>query len=165
MIRGKDGQPKKLNNYSSLNESLNRAAKQYGAKFELFPMPKSNPNKTFKVIEEISTNSISGYREAVQAGRAQYNKKIGNDYVFENHVGAGRTKQEAEMIKFAYQDAGSTKGKIVVREILPDSPDNYEMVPTFIADDNVLKKFLLPQKAYLNEGGFVETTNIFKSIL
>jgi hypothetical protein len=165
MIRGKDGQPKKLNNYSSLNESLNRAAKQYGAKFELFPMPKSNPNKTFKVIEEISTNSISGYREAVQAGRAQYNTKIGNDYVFANHVGAGRTKQEAEMIKFAYQDAGSTKGKLVVREILPDSPDNYEMVPTFIADDNVLKKFLLPQKAYLNEGGFVETTNIFKSIL
>jgi hypothetical protein len=87
------------------------------------------------------------------------------NYIFDNHVGAGRTKKEAEMIQDAYIDSGSTKGNIVIKEMSPDNPANYEMVPTFIADDNILKKFLLPQKAYFKEGGFVDNTNIFKSIL
>jgi hypothetical protein len=156
---------RKLNNYSSLNESLNKIAKQYGAKFELFPMPKSNPNKTFKVIEEINSGEMGGYKEAIDQGRAQYNRKVKGNYIFDNHVGAGRTKKEAEMIKDAYIDSGSTKGNIVIKEMSPDNPANYEMVPTFIADDNILKKFLLPQKAYFKEGGFVDNTNIFKSIL
>jgi hypothetical protein len=69
------------------------------------------------------------------------------------------------MIQDAYIDSGSTKGNIVIKEMSPDNPANYEMVPTFIADDNILKKFLLPQKAYFKEGGFVDNTNIFKSIL
>ena len=47
----------------------------------------------------------------------------------------------------------------------PDDPANYEMVPTLIADSNVLKKFLLPQKAYMNKGGLVDTINIFKGLL
>jgi len=39
------------------------------------------------------------------------------------------------------------------------------MVPTLVAPNDVLKKFLLPFKAYMYEGGFVDKTNVFKSIL
>jgi hypothetical protein len=46
-----------------------------------------------------------------------------------------------------------------------ENPDLYEMVPTFIASDDVLKKFLLPMKAYMNVGGFVDKTNLFKPLL
>ena len=121
------GETKKLNQYSSLNESLRKQASQYGAKFEMFPMPKSNP-------------------------------------LFENHVGAANTQAEAEAIKRAYESVGG-KGEVVIKRMGPDDPANYEMVPTLIADSNVLKKFLLPQKAYMNKGGLVDTINIFKSIL
>ena len=61
-----NGQMKKLNNYSSLNESLRKQASQYGAKFEMFPMPKSNPNKRFKVVEEISTSDNSDYLKNIK---------------------------------------------------------------------------------------------------
>lgn len=47
----------------------------------------------------------------------------------------------------------------------PDEPRLYETVPTLIADDQVLKKFLLPMKAYMYQGGFVDNTNIFSSLL
>jgi hypothetical protein len=46
-----------------------------------------------------------------------------------------------------------------------DEPRLYDTVPTLIADDQVLKKFLLPMKAYMYQGGFVEKTNIFSSLL
>jgi hypothetical protein len=39
------------------------------------------------------------------------------------------------------------------------------MVPTLIADSATLKKFLLPMKAYMYEGGFVDQKNIFTSLL
>jgi hypothetical protein len=159
------GQMKKLSQYSSLNESLRKQASQYGAKFELFPMPKSNPLKEFKIIDEISTTNNSSYRLAVDSDRAIYNRKIANDYIFDNHVGAANSQAEAEAILRAYANAGSTRGKLVIRQMGPDNPANYEMVPTLIADSNVLKKFLLPQRAYMNTGGLVDTTNIFQSIL
>ena len=148
-----------------MNESLRKQANQYGAKFELFPMPKSNPLKQFKVIDEISTSDSSSYRMAVESDRAIYNRKIDNDYIFDNHVGAANTQAEAEKILKAYAGAGGGKGNLVVKQMGPDDPANYEMVPTLIADSNVLKKFLLPQKAYMNMGGLVDTTNIFRSIL
>ncbi len=53
----------------------------------------------------------------------------------------------------------------IIKEIGAENPDLYEMVPTFIASDDVLKKFLLPMKAYMNVGGFVDKTNIFKGLL
>ena len=160
-----NGQMKKLNNYSSLNESLRKQANQYGAKFEMFPMPKSNPLKEFKIIDEISTRNSSDYRMAVESDRAIYNRKIDNDYIFDNHVGAANTQAEADRILRAYSNAGSVRGNLVVKQMGPDDPANYEMVPTLIADSNVLKKFLLPQRAYMNMGGLVDTTNIFRSLL
>jgi hypothetical protein len=156
---------KKLNNYSSLNESLRKQASQYGAKFEMFPMPKSNPLKEFKIIDEISTSNSSSYRMAVESDRAIYNRKIDNDYIFDNHVGAANTQAEADRILRAYSNAGSVRGNLVIKQMGPDDPANYEMVPTLIADSNVLKKFLLPQRAYMNMGGLVDTTNIFRSLL
>jgi hypothetical protein len=159
------GETKKLNQYSSLNESLRKQAKQYGAKFEMFPMPKSNPLKPFKIIDEISTSNSSSYRMAVESDRAIYSRKIGNDYIFDNHVGAANTQAEAEKILKGYSSAGGGQGNLVIKEMGPDDPANYEMVPTLIADSNVLKKFLLPQKAYMNTGGLVDTTNVFRSIL
>ena len=158
------GETKKLNQYSSLNESLRKQASQYGAKFEMFSMPKSNPLKEYKVIDEISTRSSSGYRNAVESKRAIYNRKEGDNYIFENHVGAANTQAEAEAIKRAYESVGG-KGEVVIKRMGPDDPANYEMVPTLIADSNVLKKFLLPQKAYMNKGGLVDTINIFKGLL
>ena len=131
----------------------------------MFPMPKSNPLKEFKIIDEISTTNNSSYRLAVDSDRAIYNRKIANDYIFDNHVGAANSQAEAEAILRAYANAGSTRGTLVIRQMGPDNPANYEMVPTLIADSNVLKKFLLPQRAYMNTGGLVDTTNIFQSIL
>tara|TARA_R110000744_G_scaffold46859_3_gene103443 strand:- start:315 stop:2570 length:2256 start_codon:yes stop_codon:yes gene_type:complete len=159
------GQMKKLSQYSSLNESLRKQASQYGAKFELFPMPKSNPLKEFKIIDEISTANHTSYKNAVESGRAIFNRKIGSERIFDNHVGAANSQVEAEAILKAYANAGSTRGKLIIKQMGPDNPDNYEMVATLIADSNVLKKFLLPQRAYMNTGGLVDTTNVFQSVL
>lgn len=156
---------KKINQYASLNKSLDKIAKQYGAKFEEFPMPKSNPSKEFKVIEVINTNNNNYYKEAIEQGRAHYNSKIGNRYTFENHIAAANTQDEAQAILREYTAVGNPRGDLIVKRILPDSKENYEMVPTLIADDNILKKFLLPQKAYMYQGGLVDTVNIFKRIL
>jgi len=159
---------KKTNQYSSLNKSLDKIAKQYGAKFEQFPMPKSNPSKEFKVIEVIDTNNNKSYQEAIEQGRAHsnYTSDIDSRVVtFENHIAAANTQDEAQAILREYTAVGNPRGDLIVKRILPDSKENYEMVPTLIADDNILKKFLLPQKAYMYQGGLVDTVNIFKRIL
>ena len=49
--------------------------------------------------------------------------------------------------------------------MIPSNPDNYVKVPTLIADNEVLKKFLLPMKAYMKTGGLVDKINIFKSLI
>ena len=153
------------NQYSVLNESLNRIAKQYGAKFELQPMPKSNPNKPFKVIQVFRYKEDSSYRKAIESGRAHYTKKRGKEYIYEDHMAAADTPEQAETIAKAFESSSNTRGKIMIKELSPDSPQNYEMVPTLSASSEVLKKFLLPFKAYMHEGGFVDKTNIFKSII
>jgi hypothetical protein len=141
---------------------LKKIANQYGAKFEMFPMPKSNPNKRFKVVEEISTKDNSEYLRNIKDGRATYTYRDGDNYVFQNHIGASNTLDEAEeLLKISSGD----RGKLRVIEMGPDEPRLYETVPTLIADDQVLKKFLLPMKAYMYQGGFVDNTNIFSSLL
>jgi hypothetical protein len=148
---------------------LKRIANQYGAKFEMFPMPKSNPNKPFKVIEQISSRNYTGggaYDDLVRRDRAHYNTKVGDEYIYENHLGAFDTLDEAEyFLKSAERHSMNTSGKIMTKYITPDAKDNYEIVPTLIADNEVLKKFLLPMKAYMKVGGYVEKTNIFKSLI
>lgn len=153
------------NQYSVLNESLNRIAKQYGAKFELQPMPKSNPNKPFKVIQIFNSGNNSDYKKAVESGRAHYTRKEKRNYIYEDHMAAADTQEQAELIARSFGSRGSARGDIIVKELSPDSPQNYEMVPTLSATSEVLKKFLLPFKAYMQEGGFVDKTNIFKSII
>jgi hypothetical protein len=63
------------------------------------------------------------------------------------------------------ENYGESSVKYIIKEIGAENPDLYEMVPTFIASDDVLKKFLLPMKAYMYQGGFVDKTNIFKGLL
>lgn len=165
IMKDKQGKFVKSSKYSYLNESLNKIAKQYGAKFEMFPMPKSNPLKPFKIIEEITDSGSDAYKEALDTGRAIFNKKRGKTRIFENHVGAAETEAEAAAMVRAFNENMSTRGNLKVVKLNADSPQNYEMVPTLIADDATLQKFLLPQKAYMYEGGLVENTNLFKSIL
>lgn len=165
LARDRNGKLVKSSKYSALNESLNKIAKQYGAKFEMFPMPKSNPLKPYKIIEEITDTSSQSYRDALDEGRAIFNNKRGKTRIFENHLGAAETEAEAEMLKTAINESVSTRGTLKIVKLNADSPKNYEMVPTLVADDATLQKFLLPQKAYMYEGGLVENTDLFKSIL
>ncbi len=162
VMRGPDGAIKKTRSLATMVAPLKKIANQYGAKFEMFPMPKSNPNKRFKVVEEISSKDNSDYLKNIKDGRATYTYKDGNHYVFQEHVGASNTLDEAEEL---LKISSETKGRLRVIEMGPDEPRLYETVPTLIADDQVLKKFLLPMKAYMNEGGFVDNTNIFKPLL
>jgi hypothetical protein len=131
----------------------------------MFPMPKSNPLKPYKIIEEITDTSSQSYRDALDEGRAIFNNKRGKTRIFENHLGAAETEAEAEMLKTAINESVSTRGTLKIVKLNADSPKNYEMVPTLVADDATLQKFLLPQKAYMYEGGLVENTDLFKSIL
>lgn len=154
------------NKYSSLNESLNRIAKQYGAKFEILPMPKSNPNKEYKVIHSIKVGKEGD--EAIKLGRKHYNRVKNGEYFFDDHIAAADNEDTATRILGEVKSRmGSNRPEGVFRVVrmAPESKGNYEMVPTLVAPNDVLKKFLLPFKAYMNEGGFVEKTNIFKSIL
>jgi len=151
--------------YSVLNESLNKIAKEYGAKFQLQPMPKSNPNKEYKVVQIFNSDRDENYAKAVRAGRAHYTAKRGNSYFYEDHLAAADTQEQAELILKAFTQRGSQTGVLKIDRLSPDSPKNYEMVPTLTATNDVLKKFMLPFKAYMYEGGFVDNTNIFKSIL
>ena len=165
VIRDANGRLKKTSQLATMVAPLKKLANQYGAKFEIAPMPKSNPDKPFKLIKEVT---MKGNDDVVRLGRKHYNKKIGDQYIFEDHIGAARTLDEAEdLLKIREKDSFGESGSIryVIKEIGPENPDLYEMVPTFIASDDVLKKFLLPMKAYMNVGGFVDKTNIFKGLL
>ena len=164
LIKTADGSIKKTNQLAVNVAPFAKLAKQYGAKFELFPMPKSNPDKPFKVIAEYTTR---GGRDGknVQAGRIHYNKKIGDQYVYEDHVGAANSYDEALEIMKNREGVIGDRGKLIIKEIGKDNPDLYEKVPTLIASDDVLRKFLLPMKAYMKVGGFVDKTNIFKGLL
>ena len=165
VIRDANGRLKKTSQLATMVAPLKKLANQYGAKFEIAPMPKSNPDKPFKLIKEVT---MKGNDDVVRLGRKHYNKKIGDQYIFEDHIGAARTLDEAEdLLKIREKDSFGESGSIryVIKEIGPENPDLYEMVPTFIASDDVLKKFLLPMKAYMKVGGFVDNTNIFKGIL
>ena len=165
VIRDANGRLKKTSQLATMVAPLKKLANQYGAKFEIAPMPKSNPDKPFKLIKEVT---MKGSDDVVRLGRKHYNKKIGDQYIFEDHIGAARTLDEAEdLLKIREKDSFGESGSIryVIKEIGAENPDLYEMVPTFIASDDVLKKFLLPMKAYMNVGGFVDKTNIFKGLL
>ena len=162
VMKSPTGAIKKTRSLATMVAPLKKIANQYGAKFEMFPMPKSNPNKRFKVVEEISTSDNSDYLRNIKDGRATYTYKDGDNYVFQEHIGASNTLDEAEeLLKISSGD----RGKLRVIEMGPDEPRLYETVPTLIADDQVLKKFLLPMKAYMYQGGFVDNTNIFSSLL
>ena len=162
IMRTASGEIRKTSSLATMVAPFKKIANQYGAKFEMFPMPKSNPNKRFKVVEEISTRDNSEYLKNIKDGRATYTYKDGDNYVFQEHIGASNTLDEAEeLLKISSGD----RGKLRVIEMGPDEPRLYETVPTLIADDQVLKKFLLPMKAYMNAGGFVDNTNIFKPLL
>ena len=165
VIRDANGRLKKTSQLATMVAPLKKLANQYGAKFEIAPMPKSNPDKPFKIIKEVT---MKGSDDVVRLGRKHYNKKIGDKYIFEDHVGAARTLDEAEdLLRIRDSDKYSDSGtiKYYIKEMGAENPDLYEMVPTFIASDDVLKKFLLPMKAYMNVGGFVDKTNIFKGLL
>jgi hypothetical protein len=165
VIRDANGRLKKTSQLATMVAPLKKLANQYGAKFEIAPMPKSNPDKPFKIIKEVT---MKGSDDVVRLGRKHYNKKIGDQYIFEDHVGAARTLDEAEdLLKIRDKDNFGESGSIryLIKEIGAENPDLYEMVPTFIASDDVLKKFLLPMKAYMNVGGFVDKTNLFKPLL
>ena len=158
------GAIKKTSSLASSVAPLKRIANQYGAKFEMFPMPKSNPNKRFKVVEEITTKDSKSYLRNIKEGRATYTYKDGENYVYQNHVGASNTLDEAEeLLKISKADVNPDTLRII--EMGADEPRLYDTVPTLIADDQVLKKFLLPMKAYMYQGGFVDKTNIFSSLL
>ena len=166
LIRDKDGNYKKTKELAAMVAPLQRMAKQYGAKFEMFPMPKSNPNKKFKVIYEYTSKDDGSLLRNFKDGKAHYNKKIGDQYIYEDHLAAADTYEEALTLAKLRKEQGSIRSsKIIIKEMGPDNPDNYEMVPTLIANDEVLKKFLLPMKAYMYEGGFVDEKNIFASLL
>jgi hypothetical protein len=166
--RTADGKVKESSDLATNPKVLKRIAKQYGAKFEMFDMPKSNPLKEFKVIRKYSTKNNSDYAQMVKEGRATYTRKVGDEYIFDDHVGAARTEREAEDLLEVILDAGSdgaARSNYTITRMIPSNPDNYVKVPTLIADNEVLKKFLLPMKAYMKTGGLVDKINIFKSLI
>ena len=167
LVKNAQGKLVKSSGYSDLNESLRRIARQYGADFKMLPMPKSNPNKRFKVIEKLKTGEDYG-RAAETTDplqRRHFNKVERNSRIYENHIGAADSEEAARRIAASFERRGSPKGEIVIEELSPESPRNYENVMTLVAPNDVLKKFLLPFKAYMNEGGLVDKTNIFKPII
>ena len=161
LVRNASGKLVKSSKFSDLNESLRKIASQYGAEFKKMPMPKSNPNKQFKVIEKIQNDKN---KEAIKEGRKHYNKTEGQAVIYENHLSAFDTEEAAERAAAVYRNRGSGRGDIVVVQMNPENPRNYEEVMTLVAPNDVLKKFLLPFKAYMNEGGFVDKVNIFKPL-
>jgi len=94
-------------------------------------------------------------------GRAVYDRKIGDVFEYDDHIAAARTQTEAEDLLSAIPDRDGLK----IVKMIPTNPDNYVKVPTLIADNQVLDKFLLPMKAYMKTGGLVDNTNIFKSLI
>lgn len=160
-----EGKPKESGDLAVNVKVLKNIAKQYGAKFEMFPMPKSNPQKRFKVIEDIP---LKGEKKILyDQGRVHSNKVVDGDPTYENHLGAFDTKKEAlDFIKQAERkELIKNTDNVGVIELSPDDPMNYEMVPTLLATDDILQKFLLPMKAYMRVGGLVDKKDIFKSLI
>ena len=72
VIRDANGRLKKTSQLATMVAPLKKLANQYGAKFEIAPMPKSNPDKPFKIIKEVT---MKGSDDVVRLGRKHYNKK------------------------------------------------------------------------------------------
>ena len=145
---------------------LKKIAKQYGAKFEQFDMPKSNPNKEFKIIRTYRSTDNQEYGRMVKDGRATYDRKIGDVFEYDDHIAAARTEREADDLLAGILDSlNANRSDFKIVRMIPTNPDNYVKVPTLIADNQVLDKFLLPMKAYMRTGGLVDKTNIFKSLI
>jgi len=117
-------------------------------------VPRSNPYKEWKVIIEREVP-----REAVESKRAIYDFKGRNSYFFDDHVAAFDTEKEANIFARTFGENSKVKNFKI------DDARNYYDAMTLYADNNILKKFLLPQRAYYSTGGFVDETNIFKSII
>lgn len=145
---------------------LKKIAKQYGAKFEQFDMPKSNPNKEFKIIRTYRSTDNQEYGRMVRDGRATYDRKIGDVFEYDDHIAAARTEREADdLLAGILNSLNADRSNFKIVRMIPTNPDNYVKVPTLIADNQVLDKFLLPMKAYMRTGGLVDKTNIFKSLI
>ena len=99
-------------------------------------------------------------------GRAAYDRKIGDVYEYDDHIAAASTEREADDLLDAVTDVfNENRSTFKIVRMIPTNPDNYIKVPTLIADNQVLDKFLLPMKAYMKTGGLVDSTNIFKSLI
>jgi hypothetical protein len=150
----KTGQIKESSELSVNNKTLSKIAKDYGAVYKQMKVPRSNPYKEWKVIIEREVP-----REAVESKRAIYDFKGRNSYFFDDHVAAFDTEKEANIFARSFGENSKVKNFKI------DDARNYYDAMTLYADNNILKKFLLPQRAYYSTGGFVDETNIFKSII
>jgi hypothetical protein len=102
----------------------------------------------------------------VKDGRATYDRKIGDVFEYDDHIAAARTEREADDLLAGILDSlSANRREFKIVRMIPTNPDNYVKVPTLIADNQVLDKFLLPMKAYMRTGGLVDKTNIFKSLI
>jgi hypothetical protein len=81
-----EGKPKESGDLAVNVKVLKNIAKQYGAKFEMFPMPKSNPQKRFKVIEDIPLKEEK--KILYDQGRVHSNRLVDGYPTYENHLGA-----------------------------------------------------------------------------
>jgi hypothetical protein len=150
----KTGQVKESSELSVNNKTLSKIAKDYGAVYKQMKVPRSNPYKEWKVIIEREVP-----REAVESKRAIYDFKGRNSYFFDDHVAAFDTEKEANIFARTFGENSKVKNFKI------DDARNYYDAMTLYADNNILKKFLLPQRAYYSIGGFVDETNIFKPII
>jgi len=161
-----DGKIKESSDLAVNPKVLKKIARQYGAKFEQFDMPKSNPNKEFKIIKTYKSSENQEFGRMARDGRAAYDRKIGNVYEYDDHIAAASTEREADDLLDAVTDVfNENRSNFKIVRMIPTNPDNYIKVPTLIADNQVLDKFLLPMKAYMKTGGLVDSTNIFKSLI
>lgn len=161
-----DGKIKESSDLAVNPKVLKKIARQYGAKFEQFDMPKSNPNKEFKIIRTYKSSENQEFGRMARDGRAAYDRKIGDVYEYDDHIAAASTEREADDLLDAVTDVfNENRSNFKIVRMIPTNPDNYIKVPTLIADNQVLDKFLLPMKAYMKTGGLVDSTNIFKSLI
>lgn len=170
MRKTPDGKIKESSELATNVKVLKKIAKQYNAKFEQFDMPKSNPNKEFKIIRTYKSSDNQEFGRMAKDGRAAYDRKIGDVFEYDDHIAAARTEREADdlleaILRSAGNDIDAKRSSYKIVRMIPTNPDNYIKVPTLIADNQVLDKFLLPMKAYMKTGGLVDNTNIFKSLI
>ena len=161
-----DGKIKESSELAVNPKVLRKIAKQYGAKFEQFDMPKSNPNKEFKIIKTYKSSDNQEFGRMAKDGRAAYDRKIGDVFEYDDHIAAARTEREAgDLLDAILNELGDNRVDFKIVRMIPTNPDNYIKVPTLIADSQVLDKFLLPMKAYMKTGGLVDNINLFKSLI